>query len=71
MFRPKRVNQQRNSWSQQSGRTGGNIMEQNRVNNNGHNQRMNQQKEAMAVNDGYLDVQNRYVVPGFAPEVFN
>ena len=46
-------------------------MEQNRVNNNVPNQRMNQQRDAMAVNDGYLDVQNRYVVPGLAPEVFN
>ena len=72
LYKQKRLNNQNQSWSQQSGQTGGNILEQNRNNRNSQNRKY--EKHTMptsAMNDGYLDVQNRYVVPGFEAEVFN
>ena len=63
---------QTNSWNQQSSQTGGKFLDQTRNNRGYQNGKVgNKQMEAPALNGGYLDMQNRYVVPGFAAEVFN
>ena len=72
LYKPKRWQPKQNSWNQQSSQTGGNINDQRR--NNGTQQEKRpgpQQTGAQALNNGDIDTQNRYVVPGFAPEVFN
>ena len=74
IFRPKRNQNQQNSWSQQSSQTGGNIMDQPRDPRNfqqTRNGQQHQRRDAPAVNDGYVDTHNRYVAPGFDTEVFN
>ena len=72
LFKPKRWQPKENSWNQQSSQTGGNINDPRRNIGAQHEQRSRpQQTGAHALNNGYIDTQNRYVVSGFAPEVFN
>ena len=72
IYKPKRRQQQQNSWNQQSSQTGGNIMDQTRNNRSYKDRRPgHQQMETSNVNRSYLDTHNRYEVPGFAPEVLN
>ena len=66
-----RRQQNPNSWQQQSGQTGGNVMmnqgnDQRRFQPSGRPAPQKQMEEA-----AYLDISNRYIVPGFKTEVFN
>ena len=75
-FKQKRNQYQQNSWQQQSGQAGGNVMM-----SQGNNQRRNQpsgmmnqpsfQPSGTAASSSQLDTSNRYVVSGFETEVSN
>ena len=73
LYKPKRWQPQQTSWNQQSSQTGGNVQDQRRTNREQNERRHGPQQQfgAQAVNNVYADTQNRFNVPGFAPEVFN